>query len=89
MLVCAHKVQRCGKKPSGPVYEFILTCLIYRTNKTFQKTFFFKESAHLFAKSDLNLHTVLHPSKQFFWKQISVFQQNVPNYPHIKIIFTH
>lgn len=78
MLVCAHKVQRCGKKPAVLIYESILTCLIYKTNKCLKlskKILFFKESAHLFTKSDLNLHTVLHPSKHFFGNKFQFFDK--------------
>lgn len=56
--------------------------------KTFQKHFL-KESAHLFTKSDLNLHTVLPPSKHFFGNKFRFFNKNVPNCPHTKIIFVH
>lgn len=57
--------------------------------KTFQKHFL-KESAHLFTKSDLNLHhTVLHPSEHLFENKFRFFNKNVPNYPHIKIIFIY
>lgn len=68
MLVCAHKVQHCGRKPAVLVNEFILIRFLYRTNKCLKlfKKKILKESAHLFTKSDLNLHTVLHPSKHFF-----------------------
>lgn len=57
--------------------------------KTFQKHFL-KERAHLFTKSDLNLHhTVLHPSEHLFGNKFRFFNKNVSNYPHIKIIFIY
>lgn len=56
--------------------------------KTFQKHFL-KESAHLFTKSDLNLHTALHLSKHSFGNKFGFFNKNVPNYPCIKIIFIY